>query len=434
MTDSVNSRELILSILLSVTRDGEYSHLAIAGVLEKYQYLDKQERAFITRVSEGTIEHMIELDYILNQYSKVRVNKMKPVIRCIMRSAVYEMKYMDSVPLSASCNEAVKLAKKKGFTNLTGFVNGVLRNIGRNLENLAYPSKEKDMKQYISVTCSLPEWLIDLWAKDYSMTQIEQMGQAFLVEAPLTIRTNLTRITPEDLSRRLEEKGITVKPDKELSYALHISGVDYLAGLSEFAEGLFYVQDISSMRVAQAAQVAKGACVIDVCGAPGGKSIHIAQQLDGSGQVVTRDVSAYKVGLIEDNIARCQVTNMQAEQWDARELDEASVGKADVVIADLPCSGLGVLRKKTDIKYKMNLEKIDSLVLLQRQILAVAAQYVKAGGSLIYSTCTIDRQENEENVTWFLQEQPDYSLEGMEQILPDISGNDGFFIAKLRKQ
>ena len=318
MTDSVNSRELILSILLSVTRDGEYSHLAIAGVLEKYQYLDKQERAFITRVSEGTIEHMIELDYILNQYSKVRVNKMKPVIRCIMRSAVYEMKYMDSVPLSASCNEAVKLAKKKGFTNLTGFVNGVLRNIGRNLENLAYPSKEKDIKQYISVTCSLPEWLIDLWAKDCSMTQIEQMGQAFLVEAPLTIRTNLTRITPEDLSRRLEEKGITVKQDKELSYALHISGVDYLAGLSEFAEGLFYVQDISSMRVAQAAQVAKGACVIDVCGAPGGKSIHIAQQLDGSGQVVTRDVSAYKVGLIEDNIARCQVTNMQAEQWEDR--------------------------------------------------------------------------------------------------------------------
>lgn len=433
MTDSVNSRELVLAILLDVTKDEAYSHIAIANVLSKYQYLDKQERAFITRVSEGTIEHMLELDYIINCYSKVPVKKMKPVIRCILRSAVYEMKYMDSIPLRATCNEAVKLAKRKGFGSLSGFVNGVLRNIGRNLQQIPYP-KKTDAVSYLSVTYSMPEWLIDLWSKTYSMEQIERMCQAFLTEEPLSIRVNQNRITPKELAMRLEAQGIEVKQDKELPYALHIRGIDYLLGLKEFQEGLFYVQDISSMKVAEAAGAKDGNYVIDVCGAPGGKSIHIAQMMHGIGTVITRDVSEYKVELIEENIERHQVHNMKAEQFDARVLDTASVGRADIVIADLPCSGLGVLRKKSDIKYKMNPDKIASLAALQREILAVAAQYVKPDGKLIYSTCTIDRMENEDNVEHFLEAHPDFVSEGMEQILPDETGNDGFFIARLRKK
>lgn len=433
MTDSVNSRELVLAILLSVTREEVYSHIAIANVLGKYQYLDKKERAFITRVSEGTIEHMLELDYIISQFSKIRMNKMKPVIRCILRGAVYEMRYMDSVPLSATCNEAVKLAKRKGFGNLSGFVNGVLRNIGRNLDKIVYPKKEENAVEYLSVTYSVPEWLIGLWSKTYSMEEIERMCEAFLTEEPLSIRVNLNKITPKELTKRLEAQGITVQQDDTLSYALHIGGVDYLLGIPEFEEGLFYVQDISSMKVAEAAGVREGYYVLDVCGAPGGKSIHIAQMMNGTGTVVTRDVSEYKVGLIEENIARHQVHNMRAELHDARVLDEKSVGRADIVIADLPCSGLGVLRKKSDIKYKMNMEKIKSLAALQQEILNVAEQYVKDGGIMVYSTCTIDRMENEDNVEQFLMTHTNYILEGMEQILPDETGNDGFFIARLRK-
>lgn len=194
------------------------------------------------------------------------------------------------------------------------------------------------------------------------------------------------------------------------------------------------MQDLSSMRVAEAAEVKANDTVIDVCGAPGGKSIHIAQLLSGSGRVITRDVSEYKVSLIEENIRRHQVTNMTAEQWDARVSDKGSIGKADVVIADLPCSGLGVLRKKPDIKYRMQPEDIKSLIALQREILSTVHQYVKPGGRMIYSTCTIDAGENEENVAWFMANHKEFEVESMEQILPDELGSDGFFIARLRKQ
>ena len=181
------TRELILGILLEVTRDGEYSHVSLRNVLNKYQYLDKKERAFITRVTEGTLEHMIEIDYIINQFSKVKVNKMKPVIRCIIRSAVYQLKYMDSVPDSAVCNEAVKLAAKKGFSTLKGFVNGVLRSIARNLDNITYPDKT-DYVNYLSIKYSMPTWILEQWLACYEKEIVEIMLDDFLKEKPTTIR------------------------------------------------------------------------------------------------------------------------------------------------------------------------------------------------------------------------------------------------------
>ena len=211
MTDSVNTRELILGILMEVTKEGSYSHLVIRSVLDKYQYLEKKERAFITRVSEGTIQYMIELDYIINQFSKVKVNKMKPVIRNILRMSVYQLKYMDSVPDSAVCNEAVKLAKRKGFGSLSGFVNGVLRNISRNLSTITYPDGQKDQIQYLSVRYSMPEWIVRQWINDYGMEQTVSVLQAFLQETPVTIRTNLLKITPEALEKRLKEEGVTAE-------------------------------------------------------------------------------------------------------------------------------------------------------------------------------------------------------------------------------
>ena len=254
MTDSVNTRELILGILMEVTKEGSYSHLVIRSVLDKYQYLEKKERAFITRVSEGTIQYMIELDYIINQFSKVKVNKMKPVIRNILRMSVYQLKYMDSVPDSAVCNEAVKLAKRKGFGSLSGFVNGVLRNISRNLSSITYPDGQKDQIQYLSVRYSMPEWIVKQWINDYGMERTVSVLQAFLQEAPVTIRTNLLKITPEALEMRLKEEGVTTEKIvcadmPELNYAFMISGFDHLNALASFREGLFYVQDVSSMMV-----------------------------------------------------------------------------------------------------------------------------------------------------------------------------------------
>ena len=431
MTNGVNVRELILDVLLEITKNGEYSHIAIKNTLDKYQYLEKQERNFLTRVCEGTLENMILIDYVINQFSKVKVNKMKPVIRCILRSSVYELKFMDSVPVSATCNEAVKLAQKKGFHNLKGFVNGVLRNISRNLEQISMPDEEKEPEKWLSVKYSMPEWLIEKWQKQYDKTQLEEMFQAFLEKSATSIRVNTEKTTKEELRKELEAEQITVMENEEVPNALYIDGYDFLSGITAFQEGKFYVQDVSSMLVSLWAEPKEGAQVIDVCAAPGGKSIHMAELLHGTGMVEARDLTEYKVSLIEENIERCGLTNIRAKQADARVLEEDSVGKADIVIADLPCSGLGVIGKKPDIKYKMSEAKCVELAALQREILHTVQNYVKSGGVFMYSTCTINPQENEENVQWFLKEHADFELERQQQILPKKGKNDGFFLARM---
>ena len=227
MTKQISEREIILGILLEITKEGGYSHIVLRNTLEKYQYLDKKERAFITRVVEGTLEHLIEIDYIINQFSKVKVNKMKPVIRTIIRNSVYQIKYMDSVPNSAVCNEAVKLAEKKGFFQLKGFVNGVLRNIDRNVSNIQYPDK-KNMIEYMSIKYSMPIWILKEWEKSYDWSTIEKMLQGFLLEKGTTVRCNLHKISKEDLMHKLAEEHVQVKEHPYLPYALEISGYNYL--------------------------------------------------------------------------------------------------------------------------------------------------------------------------------------------------------------
>lgn len=443
MTKSINERELVLGILMEITENGKYSHIVLREVLGKYQYLAKNERAFITRVAEGTLERMIELDYIIDCFSKVKVCKMKPVIRNILRSAVYQLKYMDQVPASAVCNEAVKLAVKKGFVNLKGFVNGVLRNVARNLEQITYPD--------MSVTYSMPMWIVKQWLSAYDRETVERMLQDFLRKKPTTIRLNLSRMTRQELFARLGQKGVTVEEHPYLPYAFEISGYDYLAELPGFMEGAFYVQDISSMLVSEIAAPKENDKVIDVCAAPGGKALHMAQLLCGTGHVEARDLTEYKVELIRENIRRAGLSNVEAVRQDATVLTEASIETADIVIADLPCSGLGVLSKKTDLKYKMTEEMQRELVQLQRRILSQVKHYVRPGGVLVYSTCTIHDAENMGNVHWFLEENKEFELmpirdrlceelkkgvteEGCLQLLPGIHKSDGFFIAKFRKE
>ena len=448
MTKAINEREIVLEVLLEITEHGMYSHIVLRDVLNKYQYLEKKERSFITRVTEGTLEHMMEIDYILDQFSKVKVKKMKPVIRNIMRSAVYQMKYMDSVPVSAACNEAVKLAVRKGFGSLRGFVNGVLRNVARNLNQIAYPTEPR---QRLSIQYSMPEWILNLWLKAYDSDIVEQMLQAFQRETPLTIRCNLRMVTPKQLKEHLEAEGVTVKVHPYLEYAFHISGFDYLGDLESFQNGEFSVQDISSMLVSELAGPKEGDYVIDVCAAPGGKSLHMAEKLNGSGHVEARDLTEYKVGLIQENIERTGLSNVEAVQQDALIFDETSVGKADIVLADLPCSGLGVLAKKTDLKYKATKEGADSLAKLQREMLKNVQAYVKDEGKLVYSTCTINPAENMDNVHWFLNEYPEFELidihgslceelqkdvkeNGCIQLLPGVHQSDGFFLACMKKR
>ena len=409
-------------MLLAIDRDGQYSHLVLRDVLDKYQYLSKQERAFLTRLTEGTVERMLTLDYVIDQFSKTKVKKMKPLIRELMRLSVYQIMYMDGVPDAAVCNEAVKLARKRGFSGLSGFVNGVLRSVARGWKDVTFQNE--------SVRYSVPEWIIDGWNADYGRDVTEKMLEAFMQPAKITVRTNTQKCTPEELKDRLSQEGVTVEAIAGISYAFALSGFDYLAGLGSFQDGWFYVQDISSMTVAHAADPKKGDYIIDVCAAPGGKSSHLAELLAGSGMVEARDLTEYKVGLIEENILRHDLHNMKAVQQDATLFDEASVEKADILICDLPCSGLGVIGRKSDIRYKMTAEKAHDLAALQQKMLDTVWPYVKKGGKLIYSTCTIHKEENEDNVAAFLQKHPQFALVEQRQIFP-MEGSDGFFVAKM---
>lgn len=433
MTNGISVRELVLDILIEVNEKDQYSHLVLRDVLNKYQYLEKQERAFLTRLAEGTIEHMLEMDFIINSFSKVKVKKMKPLIRNLLRMSVYQLKYMDAIPDAAVCNEAVKLAKKRGFGQLRGFVNGVLRNIAREMAHLQYPDEKLEPVRFLEVTYSVPVWMAEQWIKDYGYEQTKSICESFLEKRPITIRTNLTKITSAALKEKLEAEGVIVKAVEALDYAFEIEGFDYLQSLESFQEGLFYVQDISSMMVAEKANPEKNSYIIDVCAAPGGKSSHLAEKMEGTGMVEARDLTEYKVSLIEENIERHGLANMNAVQMDATCLDEASMNKADILICDLPCSGLGVMGKKTDIRYKMTAEKQKDLVKLQREILSVVHSYVKPGGTLLYSTCTIHKQENEGNVEWFVKSYPEFELISQEQMFPGGLYHDGFFIAKLKR-
>ena len=443
MTSSENLRDIVCDLLLEIEKTGVPSHVAIRRMLEKYQYLENNERRFISRLTKGTLERQYTLDWMINRFSSVKTKKMKPVIRTILRMSVYQLKYMDSVPVSAICNEAVKIAKKRGFKSLGGFVNGILRNMDRQPEKLTLP------KDNLSVIYSQPEWLVDEWVSLYGMDTTKAMFEYFLQEQPLTVRVCQNKISIEDFKSRMESQGIIAIQNPWVPEAFELKGYDYLGALTEFAEGLCTVQDVSSMLVAKAAKVKTDNQVIDVCAAPGGKSIHVSEMLGEGGLIIARDLTYAKVDLIEENIERLGAEHIQAECQDALEFVPEDKERADVVIADLPCSGLGVIGRKADIKYRVTHEDLESLAQLQKDILKVVSQYVKPEGVLVYSTCTVSKEENLENVQWFTEHFP-FKLESLEgcipeglcpetagkgyvQLLPGAYGTDGFFIARFRR-
>lgn len=437
----MENRGIVLDILSEVLDKGSFVHLVLNQALQKYQYLDKSDRAFITRVTEGTLEYLLQIDYIINKYSKTKTDKMKPLIRNLLRMSVYQILYMDRVPDSAVCNEAVKLAVKRRFTGLKGFVNGVLRTISREKASLVFDSP--------SLAYSIPQWMYDMWEKEYGSAKAEMIAASFLEDRPTWVRCNLSRASREAILKSLDSQGVMVKELDCLPSVLAISGYDYMEGLECFQNGWIQVQDATSAFVGELADPKEGDYIIDVCAAPGGKSLHLADKMKGTGMVEARDLSYQKTALIEENVARSGAANIKAVVWDALVPDEDAREKADIVIADLPCSGLGIIGKKPDIKYNMTMDKMRELSRLQRDILSVVWQYVKPGGTLVYSTCTIDPMENEGNAMWLSENFPlepvdlsgrlgedfdEPSLkDGRIQFLPGIHPFDGFFISVFRR-
>ncbi|MCM1188025.1 MAG: 16S rRNA (cytosine(967)-C(5))-methyltransferase RsmB [bacterium] len=463
-----NGRELILDILLAQERGEGYSDRLLKAALDKYDYLDSREKAFIKRVTEGTVERRLELDYYLNQFSKVPTAKMKPLICCLLRMSVYQLLYMDAVPDSAVCNEACKLAGKRGFGSLRGFVNGVLRSLAREKDRLSLPDAEKDPVKYLSVKYSTPERIVGMWLDEYGGAVAETMLKGLLELHPVALRfrSDLAEEEIRRLSDGMAQKGASLRQSAYLPYLYTLQYNGNITKLPGFPEGRWTVQDVSSALAVEAAGLKKTDFVLDACAAPGGKTMLAAEK---AGRVLSRDVSEEKVRLIRENAVRMGAENVEIQVWDATEPDPAYEGKADVLLLDVPCSGLGVSGKKRDIKYRVTPSGLESLVGLQKEIARACSGYLKPGGILIYSTCTINRAENEDMVSFLTQElgfvpEPlegflpkilleqkrelerlvqgksgaGQGLSGEEraaciQLLPGYMESDGFFIARLRR-
>lgn len=421
---------------MEIMEKKQYSHYVIKQVLDKYGYLEKRDRSFIKRVVEGTVERAIELDYVIDQFSKVKVKKMKPLIRSLMRMSVYQFLYMDKTMDAAVCNEAVKLASKRGFQSLKGFVNGVLRNISRNKADIVYPKRDADIKLFLSVTYSMPEWLVAKWISQFGESKTEDILKGLLDKRPLIIRMDesLPKEQLDKLITEYKDNHIDLADITDLPYAFVVKNPDRVDNLPGFAEGQIMVQDAGSMLITEYADIKEGWHIVDVCGAPGGKALHAASKLKGTGSVSVRDLSERKLYMTDDNIARSGYANITSKVWDATVLDESEIEKADLVIADLPCSGLGVIGRKADIKYRMTEQDILDIAALQKKILDVVWQYVKPGGKLLFSTCTLTTEENEDNAKWFTQNHP-FALLKEQTLYPKEQGlTDGFYMALFERK
>jgi len=451
--DSSNIRAYALDIITEVLEKGAYADKALHRVLDSGVIPDNRDRAFLSRLCTGTVERIVTLDYIINCFASIKVNKMKPAIRNIMRMAAYQVFYMEQVPDSAACNEAVKLAVLRGFKGLKGFVNGVLRGMVRGKDSIIYPLRSNGFILYASVKYSMPEWIVERFCNEYGAEVTEKILDTFINgDKHLTLRCNISKADVSGITGLLKEnaRDIIINNGEFFGYALNISNYGSLSLLSAFRNGLVQVQDESSMLPAAIARISENNTVIDLCAAPGGKTLHVADLLNGTGKVISCDISAKKTKLIYDNIKRCGFKNIEVHENDARIYRQEWDSMADIAIADLPCSGLGVSGKKCDIKYKTKPGDIEALAALQREILGVAAKYVKPGGRLVYSTCTITQEENINNYKWICENLPFVSEDieevlplclrgktghnGYIQVLPHMAGTDGFFVASFIKK
>ena len=436
----MGARETALNALIACRKSGAWSN----GVLKEYtarDRLDSRDAALAARLCYGVLQNRGKLDFYLDQLLTGKRKDLHPVVRDILHLGLYQLYEMDKIPESAAVNESVTLAKKYCKNPKAGaLVNGVLRSAVRTKGTLKEPTSYADRYSH-------PDELISLLKANLPKGKLEPMLIADNAAPQTVVQVNTLRTTAEALARRLEGEGVTAFPHDWMKDCLVLSGTGSLEQLPAFREGLFYVQDpAAKLSVLCARLPESGARVLDCCAAPGGKSFAAAIAMGGRGSIVSCDVHGHKTALIENGAARLGLTNITAKQQDATQLVPEWVGSMDAVIADVPCSGLGIIRKKPDIRYK-NLEELAQLPALQAKILETQASYVKPGGVLLYSTCTVLKRENEDVVSAFLEKHGEFFPEplelppifpkketGMLTLIPGEYDTDGFFICRLRRK
>ncbi len=413
-------RNMALLVLCDIFENHAYSNMALKKAFSEHSF-DERDRRFISALVYGSVQYKEYLDYQIANSSKIPLKKLESKILNILRMAVYQIFKMDKVPESAAVNEAVKQAKKADY-KASGFVNGVLRNILRCKEVL--PDKE-DKEKYFSVLYSYPEWLVKMWAKE-NPDDYEKLLSSGNEITPVTLRVNNLKTDKETLKNMLSAS------DGVSKNALDVSGD--AASLKEFEEGFFTVQDSAAQEAVLYLDPQKNEKVLDACAAPGGKTTYIGELMENTGEVTAWDIHPHKLILIEKNAERLSVTNIKTELQNAGEANEKYIGYFDRVLCDVPCSGLGIIRKKPDIKWQRKEEDIDSLTKEQYEILNNCSAYVKHGGTLLYSTCTVSQRENIDIVNKFLKEHKDFTLDISKTFYPHKDFTDGFFVARLLRE
>ena len=439
----LGARDVALEVLMQVDRANAWSDGSLKRTIAKNK-LDSREAALATRLSYGVVQNKMLLDYYISCYCTQKAEKLEPVIRNILRIGGYQILFMDKIPHRAAVNEAVEQTKKNKREKAAGMVNAVLRKFVANWMNMpALPNGST--AEYLSVRYSHPLWLVKRLMNLLGAEETEAFLQQNNEIVPTTIQVNPLKTTAEELEAELTQSGVSVEKHPWLSGCFEVSGTGDLENLPAFTEGRFMVQDAAARLVANIAQPAEDAKVLDMCAAPGGKSFALAFDMGDKGQIMSCDVHPHKLKLLESGAQRLGINNLRAVLADGTEHHAAWEQAADLVVADVPCSGLGIIRKKPDIRYKKP-EELAKLPALQMKILENAATYVRPGGTLIYSTCTILPEENEGVTEEFLARHIDFTLEefvlplpignskGHLTLWPQRFGTDGFYICRMRRK
>lgn len=436
-----NVRDAALSILWAVENQQAYSNLLLNDTINKYD-LSEKDRGLLTELTYGTLQRKLTLDFYLKPYIK---GKLEPWVKVLLRLTLYQMVYLDRVPDRAAIHEAVEIAKKRGHQGIASTVNGILRSVQRN--GTPDFNAIKDPIERIAVETSHPAWLIGRWVRQYGEENTVKMAMENNNPPLQTVRVNTMKASPAEAIRLLEEEGLTVEQSPRVPECLFVSGKQP-AKTEAFQNGIITVQDESSMLPVYALQAEPGMTVLDMCAAPGGKTTHIAEKMKDEGTLYAMDLHAHKVKLIKDAARRLGHTVIQAAEGDGRQATERFGEKVfDRILVDAPCSGLGVIKRKPDIKYTKKEEDFAQLQSIQLALLSEAVRSLKDGGLLVYSTCTVDREENEGTVDQFLKNHPE--MEKVQaalpeplrrndqepvQIFPHDFGGDGFFVSSFQKR
>ncbi len=443
----MNPREGALSVLYETNEKDAFSNIALNKELrnKSYSQLDKN---LITELVYGVLENQIYIDYVIKQFSTFKIKKMNPYTLNLLRLGTYQLLFLDRIPGFAAVNETVNLSKKY-CKKTTGFINGVLRNIQRNKKNIKLPNPKKNIIEYLSVKYSHPQRLIKIFLNNFDKDFTEELLKANNATPDLYVRINTLKIDIDDCKRLLIDEGYTIKQNPFIKEAVAVRGLHNIEQSNLYKKGYVQVQDFSSMLASKILDPGEGDFVIDVCSAPGGKATHMAQLMNNKGTIIARDIYDHKLKLVEKNAKRLGITIIRTENFNGNNVDKKLLNKADKVLVDVPCSGLGIIRRKPEIKYRKQLEDIKSIIAIQYDILKNASRYVKLDGELVYSTCTINPKENEDVVQKFLSYNSNYILinindeyrdfipgehtKSMIQLYPNIHNTDGFFISKIKR-